>query len=58
MPADRSKYLTRKKFDEFLSNDFEHLKRDVHFIKGQLWIIVPVMLAILGAVLGLLNKVI
>lgn len=57
--------LTEEKFDLFIHNDFKHvltrisrLESSIAFIKGQLWILLPVAIAILGAVGTLMIKLI
>ena len=48
-------YLTDKEFQEFKKNDFHSLKCEVSklsatvsFIRGQIWVILPILLALLG----------
>ena len=50
-------HVSKEQFDHFLNNDFAHLTLDVkkllagfNFIKGAMWVIVPILLLILGIV--------
>ena len=61
--ANRRKYLFKDDFDNFLNNDWKHLKEKVsclekatHFIKGQLWFVFPVLAIILTAIVALVFK--
>lgn len=58
---DNKDFLTREEFVHFKNNEFFHLERQVDkissrlaFIQGQLFIIIPASLAILGVLLKLI----
>lgn len=48
--------LTRKEFQKWRDNDFHHLVKRVWRIEGILYVLVPLVLAILAAVLALLTR--
>jgi len=63
--SDENQFVTGIKFDRFVANDFEHLKekvgkidKAVSFIKGQLVILIPLILVILGMTGTILFKLI
>lgn len=54
----QEEYLPKKEFDDFRTNDFEHLQKkvdkisgSVSFIKGQLWVGIPLLLLALGIIM-------
>ena len=47
------KYLSEEEFHKFKTNDFHALKDSVNFIRGQLYVLIPVILSILGLVIYL-----
>ena len=56
-------YLSEREFKEFKENDFHNLKKEVRvlnntvtFIRGQLYILIPLVIAILAITIGLLIK--
>lgn len=42
----------RNKLEDFIRNDFAHLREDVNMIKGELIILIPLVIAILGISVG------
>ena len=63
--SDENQFVTGIEFDRFVINDFEHLKekvgkidKAVSFIKGQLVILIPLILVILGMTGTILFKLI
>mgnify|MGYP001578202435 CR=1 FL=1 len=62
MPQKR-KYLYKEDFDKWVANDYAHFKKKVDclekkvsFIKGQLWVILPILVAIATAIIALVFK--
>jgi hypothetical protein len=54
-----NKWLTEEKFEEFLANDFAHVQnslskveRSVANVKGQLYVVIPLLIAILGTIIA------
>lgn len=48
--------LTRGEFQEFRENEFRHLDRRVWRIEGELKVLIPLAMAILGIVLAILLR--
>lgn len=48
--------LTKGEFQHWCKNDFKHMVRKVWRIEGILYVLVPLMLAILAAVLTMLMR--
>jgi uncharacterized membrane protein len=48
--------LTREEFQHWCKNDFKHLVKKVWRIEGILYVLVPLVLAILAAVLAVLMR--
>ena len=46
--------LTKKDFEEFRSNAFFHLTKEVFIIKGKVALLVPITVAVLGGIAGLI----
>ena len=44
----KREYLTEAKFDKFIKNDFAHVQRSLSFIRGAVFASVPILIAILG----------
>jgi hypothetical protein len=51
---DSNDYLRRKDFEDFKRNEFSHLVKAVHFLRGQLYVLIPLVLAILGILITIL----
>lgn len=54
--AGKKKYLTEEAFEKFRSNDFESLRKMVWRIEGSLYILIPLVIAILGIVLAIVLR--
>ena len=52
----RKKYLTEEKFESFMRNDFFHVVKDLAKIKGMMYVIIPVLCAILGFLIVLASR--
>lgn len=57
-------FVTNKRFDSFVNNDFFHLRNEVGknsktlaFIKGQLVLLLPLVLVVLTILVSIANKV-
>jgi len=50
------KYLTEDKFDEWKDNAFAHVVKKVARMEGILWILVPLSIAILAAIVHVLRN--
>ena len=48
MPDEDERYLTEKKWHEFLQNDWLHLQKVVSFIKGQIYILGILIIGLLS----------
>jgi len=46
--------LTRGEFSQWISNDYNHLVMAVSFIKGQLYVLIPLVMAILAGIAALI----
>ena len=44
----KKKYLTEDKFEDFYKNDFRHLWDRVTFIRGQVWVVLLILAAVLA----------
>ena len=47
-------WLKKEEFNEFKENDFYHLVRKVDMLKGEMKVLIPISVTILGVVLAIL----
>ena len=47
--------LTKLEFYKFLLNDFAHVKVSISYIKGQMKILVPLTMALLGGIVTIIT---
>ena len=56
--ADENEPLTRAEWREWLDNDWGHLCQSVSWIKGVMWVLIPLVIFVLGTLVAVLIKVI
>ena len=56
MKRNNEEPLTRGEFQTWKDNDFKHLVKEVWRIEGILYVLVPLVLAVLAAVLAILLR--
>ena len=49
----QKKYLTEEKFDEWKGNDFRHFTNKIIRMEGILWVLAPLVIAILVVVISI-----
>jgi hypothetical protein len=50
--SEDTKNKDKDRLEDFIRNDFAHLREDVNMIKGELIILIPLVIAILGISVG------